>query len=73
MCNTLVRHFLISHNTGDTIIEDEFDPSKEWTNLGKDTFTNLGSHTMDVGTVDPNTVEAVTCIQYLYICLKSGH
>ena len=44
---------------GDTIIDDEFDPSKEWTDLGKDTFTNLGSHTMDVGPVDPNAVEAV--------------
>ena len=44
---------------GDTIIDDEFDPSKEWTDLGKDIFTNLGSHTMDVGPVDPNAVEAV--------------
>ena len=40
------------------ILTDAFDPSK-WTDLGTDNSTNLGSHTMDVGLVDPNAVEAV--------------
>ncbi|NWQ44055.1 chitobiase/beta-hexosaminidase C-terminal domain-containing protein [Bacillus sp. EB106-08-02-XG196] len=31
---------------GDTIINDPFDNTKEWTNLGKDTFSNLGEHTL---------------------------
>ncbi|MDQ0231786.1 5'-nucleotidase C-terminal domain-containing protein [Metabacillus malikii] len=30
---------------GDTIIDDEFDPAKEWTNAGKNAFSNLGKHT----------------------------
>ena len=37
--------------TGDKNISDAFDRNKEWTNAGKDIFTNLGTHTM--GTAGP--------------------
>lgn len=32
---------------GDTVIDNTFDKTVEWTNLGKDMFSNLGSHVMD--------------------------
>ncbi len=42
---------------GDTNVTDAFDFSVEWTNLGKDVFTNLGSHLSDDPTPDPSPVE----------------
>ena len=47
--NTLADVSLVRNSdilTGDTIINDAFDKTKEWTNLGKDIFTNLGQHTL---------------------------
>ncbi|WP_413364806.1 endonuclease [Lysinibacillus sp. 3P01SB] len=41
---TLIRKSNIT--TGDTIIDDSFNPANEWINLGKDTFSNLGIHEM---------------------------
>lgn len=38
---------------GDTIINNAFDPTSEWTNLGKDNFSSIGSHVMDGGVVTP--------------------
>ncbi|MEH7274765.1 5'-nucleotidase C-terminal domain-containing protein [Neobacillus vireti] len=51
--------------TGDTIINDAFDKTKEWTNLGKDVFSNLGQHTLDGSAVEEPTepeapLEAIT-------------
>lgn len=48
---TLVRKSTITN--GDTIIDDAFDPTSEWTNLGKDNFSNIGFHTMEGGSVSP--------------------
>ena len=49
--------------TGDTIVNDTFDINKEWSNLGKDNFENLGTHTLGNGdtggTTDP-VVEAIS-------------
>jgi 2',3'-cyclic-nucleotide 2'-phosphodiesterase / 3'-nucleotidase / 5'-nucleotidase len=42
---TLVRKSSIL--AGDTNGSDAFDPSVQWTTLGKDTITNLGTHTID--------------------------
>ncbi|WP_428907991.1 5'-nucleotidase C-terminal domain-containing protein [Niallia sp. Krafla_26] len=39
---TLVRNSDVL--TGDTIIDDAFNHNKEWTNLGKDVFTNIGQY-----------------------------
>ncbi|MDD2682299.1 MAG: lamin tail domain-containing protein, partial [Bacilli bacterium] len=36
-----------SVTTGDTIIDDVFDPTVEWVATSKDDFTGLGSHTID--------------------------
>lgn len=44
---TLVRNPNIT--TGDQIIDDYFDPSEQWTNLGKDNFTNIGIHIVEGG------------------------
>jgi predicted extracellular nuclease len=33
--------------SGDVTVSDEFDPSVEWVGNPKDTFTNLGSHSID--------------------------
>ncbi|MFJ7977702.1 endonuclease [Peribacillus sp. NPDC096379] len=57
---TLVRNSSIT--SGDKVINDPFDPNKEWTTHPKDTFTNLGSHEMDGGETTPveSKVEAVT-------------
>ena len=61
---TTVDHTLIRNSsiiTGDTNPNDAFDPATEWTALPKDTFTNLGSHTMDGDSTPVETkVEAVT-------------
>jgi|GEM_PF-2370934 len=42
---TLVRGSTIS--SGDSNGSDTFDPSIEWSSIGANVFTNLGSHTMD--------------------------
>ena len=56
---TLVRNSSVT--TGDTIIDDAFDSSVEWTAFPKDDSSNLGSHTMDgSGPVDPTEPVAVT-------------
>ena len=44
---SLVRNPNIT--TGDKVIDDAFDWNSQWTNLGKDNFTNIGIHTMDIG------------------------
>lgn len=41
---SLIRNKNIT--VGDIIINDSFDPAIEWTNLGKDNFSNLGIHEM---------------------------
>ncbi|MCP5546575.1 MAG: proprotein convertase P-domain-containing protein [Akkermansiaceae bacterium] len=47
--------------TGDTVANDTFDPSLEWTAFNLDDFSGLGSHTIDSGSpyftvsVTPNT------------------
>ena len=57
--HTLIRNSSII--TGDTNPTDAFDPVTEWTALPKDTFTSLGSHTMDSASTPVETkVEAVT-------------
>ncbi|MEK4484672.1 endonuclease [Psychrobacillus sp. FSL H8-0484] len=56
---TLVRKSNIV--AGDTIIDNAFDPSSEWTTLPKDDSSNLGSHTMDSGGPPvENQVDVVT-------------
>jgi len=45
---TLVRNSSVT--TGDTIIDDAFNASVEWTAFPKDNSSNLGSHTMDGST-----------------------
>ncbi len=61
MDHTLVRKSNIT--SGDTNSTDVFDPAGEWDSYPKDTFTYLGSHTMD-GTVQPNVpVTGVTLNQ----------
>jgi len=50
---TLVRKSSVT--TGDTVINDAFNASIEWTALPKDDSSNLGSHTMDGSIpVDPD-------------------
>lgn len=34
---------------GDTVIDDAFDWSSQWIDLGKDNFADIGKHTMDAG------------------------
>jgi hypothetical protein len=45
--NDLVRKSSV--NTGDASGADAFDPATEWVGFPIDTFTNLGSHTIDAG------------------------
>ena len=58
---TLVRNGSIT--TGDINPNDTFEPTTEWTNLGKDNFTDLGKHISD-GTPgdpgDPETPQVIT-------------
>jgi len=44
---TLVRNSNIT--SGDTDPNNAFDPALEWTDIGKDNFTSLGTHTLDGG------------------------
>lgn len=37
--------------SGDTIVDDEFDPCNEWSFFASDVFTGLGSHIADCGAV----------------------
>jgi len=46
--------------TGDKNPADAFDPAVEWVSLGKDIFTNLGTHTMDGASEAPTKVAAVS-------------
>ena len=55
--HTLVRKSNII--SGDTNVNDIFDPSVEWVSFPKDTFTNLDTHKMD-GFVGGNTSTKVT-------------
>nr|WP_274387605.1 ExeM/NucH family extracellular endonuclease [Salsipaludibacter albus] len=43
--NTLRRNADVC--TGDTVVDDAFDPSQEWSEFGNDTFDGLGSHAVD--------------------------
>lgn len=61
---TLVRNSNVT--TGDTKIDDAFNPTVEWTTFPKDDSTNLGSHTMDgsvpvdpVDPVDPTDIKTI--------------
>jgi len=42
--NTLRRNDTVV--AGDTIIDDEFEPSQQWTGFGKDEFSDLGLHSV---------------------------
>ena len=42
--NTLRRNETVV--SGDTVINDNFDPAQEWTGAGKDDFSDLGLHTV---------------------------
>jgi len=46
--------------TGDTDVTDAFDLSAEWTNLGKDVFSDLGKHLSDEPAPEPTPVELST-------------
>lgn len=50
---TLVRKSTVT--SGDTNVNDAYDPSLEWTAYPQDTFSNLGSHLMEGG--DPGNPE----------------
>ncbi|MGE6754553.1 cell wall-binding repeat-containing protein [Rossellomorea sp. NPDC071047] len=49
-----------SVTTGDTDVTDAFDPSAEWTNLGKDVFSDLGTHLSDEPAPEPTPIELST-------------
>ncbi|GAA2033087.1 hypothetical protein GCM10009819_16450 [Agromyces tropicus] len=51
--NTLRRNADVC--VGDTIVDDVFDPTVEWTGFAQDTFDGLGSHTAACGDVEPAT------------------
>ncbi|MBT2661580.1 chitobiase/beta-hexosaminidase C-terminal domain-containing protein [Bacillus sp. ISL-45] len=55
---TLVRKTTVT--VGDKDPSDAFDPATEWDSLGKDVFTNIGSHTMDGFSAVPTKVSSVT-------------
>lgn len=46
--------------SGDKDPSNAFDPVVEWDSFAKDTFTNLGSHTMDGSSEEPTKVSAVS-------------
>ncbi|MGM0841757.1 MAG: S-layer homology domain-containing protein [Bacillota bacterium] len=46
--------------TGDTDVTDAVDLSAEWTNLGKDVFSDLGKHLSDEPAPEPTPVELTT-------------
>ncbi|QUG40563.1 endonuclease [Psychrobacillus sp. INOP01] len=53
---TLIRNSSVT--SGDTVTNDSFDPSIEWSSLPQDDFSNLGSHIMD-GSTPPEPTEPV--------------
>jgi uncharacterized protein len=46
--------------TGDADVTDAFDPSTEWTDQGKDVFSDLGTHLSDEPAPEPTPVELST-------------
>ncbi|MGG0658080.1 endonuclease [Rummeliibacillus pycnus] len=58
---TLVRKSNIT--TGDTIIDDSFDPTIEWDKLPIDDASNLGKHTIDGSPVDPGNPADIKSIE----------
>ena len=67
--NTLQMYHLVRNSnilTGDTIIDDAFDKTKEWTDLGKDIFTNLGNIHMEIQS-QKNLEEPETPIEVISI------
>lgn len=55
---TLVRKSSIT--SGDKNSTDAFEPADQWVSLGKDIFTNIGSHTMDGFSAEPTKVGSVS-------------
>ncbi|BCB05783.1 cell wall-binding repeat-containing protein [Bacillus sp. KH172YL63] len=55
---TIIRNDSVM--TGDTDVTDAFQVSTEWTNLGTDIFTDLGTHLSDTPTLDTTPVELST-------------
>ena len=55
---TLVRKSTVT--SGDKDPFDAFDPAVEWDTLGKDVFTNIGTHKMDGFSADETKVASVT-------------
>ncbi|MCM3315314.1 endonuclease [Rummeliibacillus stabekisii] len=54
---TLVRKETIT--SGDTVIDDAFEPTKEWDKLSIDDVSNLGKHSMDGSIVEPGNPSPV--------------
>ncbi|WP_353814467.1 ExeM/NucH family extracellular endonuclease [Agromyces sp. SYSU T00266] len=65
---------------GDTIVDDVFDPSVEWTGYATNTFDGLGSHTADCGEAGPqepvinefSASTAGTDVEYVEILVEPG-
>ncbi|WP_231480030.1 cell wall-binding repeat-containing protein [Rossellomorea vietnamensis] len=55
---SIVRHDAVK--TGDTDVTDAFDLSAEWTDQGKDVFSDLGTHLSDDPAPDPTPIELST-------------
>lgn len=55
---TLVRKSTVT--SGDKNSTDAFEPADQWETLGKDVFTNIGSHTMDGFSNVPTKVSTVS-------------
>ncbi|MEH7883016.1 chitobiase/beta-hexosaminidase C-terminal domain-containing protein [Bacillus sp. JJ1609] len=55
---TLVRKSTVT--TGDKDTTNAFDPATEWVSLGKDIFTNIGTHTMDGASEAPTKVASLS-------------
>lgn len=49
--------------SGDSIIDDSFDPTIEWNTLPKDDSSNLGEHTMDDSPVEPGNPDDIKSIE----------
>ena len=58
---TLVRKATIT--SGDTVIDDAFEPTKEWDKLPIDDVSNLGKHSMDGSSVEPGTPVEIKSIE----------
>lgn len=55
---SIVRHDAVK--TGDTDVTDAFDLTTEWTDQGKDVFSDLGTHLSDDPAPDPTPIELST-------------